>query len=197
MSRQNRPLKRNDANWLLEQFLAKRFPHSGIFRTAPKSRAFVEFVKQPAYAGHPYTKQWLSELERDVPIVEVLVKNLKILRSCEKVNSTKSQNIGYKKNIMVKETYYKLGGPGTGMAYDQAKENELRGNNAAKREAKKANKKTPVKDVKESAASSGSSSKTIEEPVTKSRKGLGRKGMWKHAEGAKGPEEIVYDTLDE
>jgi hypothetical protein len=63
------------------------------------------------------------------------------------------------------------------MAYDQAKENELRENNAAKCEAKKAKKKAPVKDVKESAASSGSSSKTTEEPVTKSRKDLGRKGM--------------------
>ncbi|KAN0106163.1 hypothetical protein V8E51_009039 [Hyaloscypha variabilis] len=119
--RQNRPPKPSDANCLLVRFLAERFPNGGTFRTASSARvrdstedlqAFVAFLKLPEYSGHPYSSQWLAELDQERPTVEVLLKNIQIYRTCRKERQTKYQaHLGHlpKGQRNVKETMFHLG----------------------------------------------------------------------------------------
>lgn len=89
--RQNRTPLDNDANYLLVAFLDERFPNGGIFRTAPKAKvedstedlqAFVQFCKGPEFFCHPYSSTWVGLLDRDVPLVGLLGKNIAVYRTC-------------------------------------------------------------------------------------------------------------------
>jgi len=73
---------------------------SGTFRTAPKSRrddsteylqAFFEFLKQPDYAGHLYAGNWKAKLDKQMPLAELLEKNLRILRECKNCSDFQKQ----------------------------------------------------------------------------------------------------------
>lgn len=100
IAQQNCPPLVNDANFLLFTFLNERFPDGGIFRTASKEKildstedlqAFVEFCQAPDYITHPYASEWIGSLERDIPLVAVLGKNIQLHRTCNTVRYNRWQ----------------------------------------------------------------------------------------------------------
>ncbi|KAF2483313.1 hypothetical protein BDY17DRAFT_145144 [Neohortaea acidophila] len=135
--KQNRPPLREDANWLLNEFICQT-PHlanGGTFRTGTVDRfpdstedlqRFVTFLKQPQYRNHPYAPKWLFYFDRDVPKTQTLAKNLPMLRATTKTRirfssttmriPTMAKHKKSSKGIRVNETRFELGGPGSAMA---------------------------------------------------------------------------------
>jgi hypothetical protein len=120
VDQQNRPPKLLDANWLLNKFLDERFPASGVFRTAPKSRrpdstedlqAFLSFLKSPAYHGHPYAEFWISCFPGgEASKSGWLSQNIVLLRRLRTEQFIHKDSRGGRQ---IAETFYFIGEPGT------------------------------------------------------------------------------------
>jgi hypothetical protein len=133
---QNRPPNNRDANWLLNEFLnaTEHLADGGTFRTALQEKfpdstedvnAFMDFIKQPEYIKHPYTPDWRRYLDNEKPQIQVLAKNLPMLRHCVTMNqqmkskglrvATKRASKDSSKGKQVHERYFMLGAPGSAL----------------------------------------------------------------------------------
>jgi hypothetical protein len=124
--KQNRPPKEGDAIFPLKVWLDERFPTGGHLRTALKERVasstddvthFVEFLEGSEWRNHPYVQTfWLARLKKAKRDVTALEKNIRILRSTEKVNtqhSFKKQPGQTGRGAQVKEMSIIVGAPGS------------------------------------------------------------------------------------
>ncbi|KAK5018907.1 hypothetical protein BJ546DRAFT_1099832 [Cryomyces antarcticus] len=142
---QNRPVQRQDANYLLNEFLLERFTDGGTFHCQDNTRspdsltdlqAFVVFLRRPEWSEHPFSGVWINHLDKKHPNIAMLSKNLEVLRSCieedtQAYKARPGQGDPKKRRRYAWETSFQLGSPGSGPSTPITKFEKGKGNQAA------------------------------------------------------------------
>ncbi|KAH0037686.1 hypothetical protein KCU78_g1641, partial [Aureobasidium melanogenum] len=100
--RQNSPPHRTDGIYPLYAFIEQEFPQGGNYDLAfadkyrgskEHTKALVRFLKTPAFRKHPFAANWLEKLDRPTPSLEMLKRNLPLLRNVKRLEATGTSKV--------------------------------------------------------------------------------------------------------